>query len=72
MERTDSGEDAREARESGAADVPEADLVEQMTPARRDDEREEQDEAATPLEVNEADAAEQRRNVPDDEDYPHG
>ncbi|PTR30256.1 hypothetical protein C8K36_102104 [Rhodococcus sp. OK519] len=72
MERTDSGKDAGEIRGSDAADVPEADLVEQMTPARSDDEREERDEAATPLEVNEADAAEQRRNVPDDEDYPRG
>ncbi|RVW06725.1 hypothetical protein EF834_01280 [Rhodococcus spongiicola] len=56
-----------------SANVSEADLVEQLTPAETDDE---QDESAppppTPLEVDPADAAEQRRSVPVDEDYPHG
>ncbi|CAM3185607.1 hypothetical protein RHDE110596_21450 [Prescottella defluvii] len=54
------------------ADVPEADLVEQMTPAAGDEDREDSDRSEPPLEVNEADAAEQRRSVPVDEDYPRG
>lgn len=64
-EAEDTGNDA------GAADVPEADLVEQSTPADADDEREESVPSPTPLEVNPADAAEQRRSVPLDDDYPH-
>lgn len=55
-----------------SADVPEADLVEQMTPADANDDREDSTPPPTPLEVNPADAAEQRRSVPVDEDYPHG
>ncbi|MCL2534621.1 MAG: hypothetical protein FWE39_10670 [Nocardiaceae bacterium] len=55
-----------------SADVSEADLVEQLTPAESDDDRDESTPPPTPLEVNPADAAEQRRSVPVDEDYPHG
>lgn len=66
IEAENAGDDA------GAADVPEADLVEQLTPAEADDDREETAPPPTPLEVNPADAAEQRRSVPVDEDYPHG
>lgn len=56
-----------------AVDVPEADLVEQRTSAASDDGGD--DDAApppTPLEADPADAAEQRRSVPEDDDYPHG
>ena len=58
--------------DAGSADVPEADLVEQLTPAETDDDGEETTPPPTPLEVNPADAAEQHRSVPVDEDYPHG
>lgn len=67
MVRTDA-----ENNDAGAVDVPEADLVEQLTPAESDDEHEESPPPPTPLEVNPADAAEQRRSVPLDEDYPRG
>lgn len=67
---TDNTEDDAEAVES--PDVSEADLVEQMTPAGADDDRDESTPESTPLEVDPADAAEQRRSVPVDEDYPHG
>ncbi len=60
-----------EAEAVEAVDVPEADLVEQMTPAEADDERDESTPVPTPLEVDPADAAEQHRSVPVDEDYPH-
>ena len=69
IEAENAGDDA------GAVDVPEADLVEQLTPAEADDDRDDREETTpppTPLEVNPADAAEQRRSVPVDEDYPHG
>ena len=64
-EAEDTGDDV------GSADVPEADLVEQLTPADGNDDREDSTPPPTPLEVNPADAAEQRRSVPVDEDYPH-
>ncbi|MFE3290292.1 hypothetical protein [Rhodococcus sp. NPDC059234] len=56
------------------AEVPEADGVEQGTEvAGPDDSDDSVEEVATDaLEVNEADVAEQRRSVPDDEDYPRG
>ncbi|RVW03126.1 hypothetical protein [Rhodococcus xishaensis] len=54
-----------------SANVSEADLVEQLTPAETDDEQDESTPPPTPLEVDPADAAEQRRSVPVDEDYPH-
>ncbi|RVW10855.1 hypothetical protein EGT67_04570 [Prescottella agglutinans] len=66
IEAEDTGNDA------GSADVPEADLVEQLTPAESEDDRDESTPPPTPLEVDPADAAEQRRSVPVDEDYPHG
>lgn len=73
---TDNARDAEGSEEAEdvvrPTDVPEADLVEQMTPAEGDDEREDSDRIEPPLEVNEADAAEQRRSVPVDEDYPRG
>lgn len=55
-------------------DVPEADRVEQVTPAGAPDEPEDAETSASTdsLEVNEADAAEQRRSVPDEDEYPHG
>lgn len=65
-EAEDTGDDV------GAVDVPEADLVEQLTPADANDDREDSTPPPTPLEVDPADAAEQRRSVPVDEDYPHG
>ncbi|WP_305094373.1 hypothetical protein [Prescottella sp. R16] len=49
-----------------SVDVPEADLVEEAT---SDDDESPQN---VPLEVNPADAVEQHRSVPDDEDYPRG
>lgn len=69
MVRTDAEDTGNDAE---AADVSEADLVEQLTPAESDDDREESTPPSTPLEVNPADAAEQQRSVPLDEDYPHG
>ncbi|TQF73844.1 hypothetical protein FK531_03950 [Rhodococcus spelaei] len=54
-------------------EVPEADGVEQGTEVGGPDEAEDAEENTTDaLEVNEADAAEQQRSVPDDEDYPRG
>lgn len=55
-------------------EMSEADRAAQADPALPEDER----ERATPLdsvgelEVNEADAVEQSRDVPDDEEYPRG
>ncbi|QBJ97767.1 hypothetical protein ERC79_18850 [Rhodococcus sp. ABRD24] len=72
MERTDDVGDTGGVRPEDVEAVPEADQVEQMTPVVGEDEGDEPDEIETPLEVNEADAAEQRRSVPDDEDYPRG
>ncbi|MDH6283014.1 hypothetical protein [Prescottella agglutinans] len=70
---TDNTEnDVEDVESSASTDVSEADLVEQMTPAGADDERDDSTPESTPLEVNPADAAEQRRSVPADEDYPHG
>lgn len=54
-------------------EVPEADRVEQNVAidGESDGDVDEQS-GATSMEVNEADAAEQNREVPDDEDYPRG
>ncbi|SEL18024.1 hypothetical protein [Rhodococcus maanshanensis] len=57
-------------------EVPEADRVEQETPVGGPDDAETNDEsaqksAAGSLEVNDADAAEQARVVPDEDEYPH-
>jgi len=48
-------------------EAPEADAAEQETGAVPDDEQE-AEPAAVPLETNPADAAEQAREVPEDED----
>ncbi|GAB2659058.1 hypothetical protein ABI214_06075 [Prescottella soli] len=72
FETDDTENDVEAAESSASPDVSEADLVEQMTPADTDDERDESTPESTPLEVDPADAAEQRRSVPADEDYPHG
>ncbi|MFC4605621.1 hypothetical protein [Rhodococcus kronopolitis] len=53
-------------------EVPEADAVEQATPADHADEVDEADAPPTSaLEVNVADAAEQQRGVPEEDEYPH-
>ncbi|MFC7448566.1 hypothetical protein [Rhodococcus daqingensis] len=57
-------------------EVPEADRVEQETPVGGSEEADNTDEsvqesAGGSLEVNDADAAEQARVVPDEDDYPH-
>lgn len=58
-------------------EVPEADRVEQETPVGGPDEADDIDESAEEsasgsLEVNDADAAEQARSVPEEDEYPHG
>ncbi|MFD4180287.1 hypothetical protein [Rhodococcus sp. NPDC058514] len=55
------------------SEVPEADRVEQDTAVSTPDEdgAEESGEASGSLEVNDADAAEQARSVPDEDEYPH-
>ncbi|NLE81750.1 MAG: hypothetical protein GX610_19655 [Rhodococcus sp.] len=50
-------------------EVPEADRIEQSLDAGDEATN---DADGTPLEANEADAAEQHISVPDDEDYPRG
>lgn len=53
-------------------EVPEADRADQADPVVPDDEREDQPDLETvgTREVNVADAVEQSRDVPDDEEYP--
>ena len=51
-------------------EVPEADRLEQEIAV--DDDNSDEVEEVSSLEVNEADAAEQSRVVPVDEDYPRG
>ncbi|MBP1160067.1 hypothetical protein ABIC28_002457 [Rhodococcus sp. PvR044] len=54
-------------------EVPEADHAEQETPVVEQDDADTTAEVAPgSLEVNDADAAEQARVVPDDDEYPHG
>ncbi|TJZ77123.1 hypothetical protein FCG67_14905 [Rhodococcus oryzae] len=54
-------------------EVPEADRAEQETPVvEQDDADTTAEESPGSLEVNDADAAEQARVVPDDDEYPHG
>ncbi|MFD4367921.1 hypothetical protein [Rhodococcus sp. NPDC058521] len=53
---------------ANSSEVPEADRLEQSLDVS--DPAAAQPEVSTPLEANEADAAEQNIAVPDDEDYP--
>ncbi|MDV7245726.1 MULTISPECIES: hypothetical protein [Rhodococcus] len=53
---------------ANSPEVPEADRLEQDLAV--DDEPTDEVQEVSSLEVNEADAAEQSRVVPDDEDYP--